>query len=99
MKRTEARGKSWYNQAMKPVRLSAHAKEQIQYRGAAEAEVIEAIQSSEWRPSELGRLECRKDFPFANAWNKKYYKTKQVRPVFVEKEAEIIVVTVYTYFF
>jgi hypothetical protein len=41
----------------------------------------------------------RKDFIFENEWNKKYYKIKQVRPIFVEEETEIVVVTIYTYFF
>lgn len=29
-----------------------------------------------WQPAELGRLECRKDFPYGREWNKKFYKTK-----------------------
>jgi hypothetical protein len=44
-------------------------------------------------------LGCRKDFTFKKEWNKKYYKIKQVRPIFVEKDKEIVVMTVYTYFF
>jgi hypothetical protein len=31
-------------------------------------------------------------------WNNVYYKTKEVRPIFIEEEKEIIVITVYTYF-
>lgn len=84
---------------MKPIRLSGHAKEQLVFRGTTEEEITETIRSSQWQPAELGRLECRKDFAFENIWNKKYYKIKQVRPVFVEEEKEIVVVTVYTYFF
>jgi len=84
---------------VKPIRLSGHAKEQLLFRGATENEVIEAISTSTWGPAELGRFDCRKDFPFENIWNTKYYKIKQVRPVFVETENETIVVTVYTYFF
>lgn len=84
---------------MKPIRLSAHAKEQLIYRGVSESEVIEAITTAPWQPAELGRQECRKDFLFENVWNKKYYKVKQVRPVFAEEEQQIVVVTVYSYFF
>lgn len=84
---------------MKPIKLSQHAKEQLNYRGATEKEVIETIKTSTWEPAELGRLGCRKDFAFKKKWNKKYYKTKQVRPIFVEEENEIVVVTVYTYYF
>jgi len=52
-----------------------------------------------WQRTELGRLDCRKDFPYGKEWNRKSYATKQVRPVFVEEVAEIVVVTVYTYYF
>ncbi len=84
---------------MKPIRLSGHAKEQLFYRGVTEEEVIETISSAAWQPAELGRLECRKNFIYEKDWNKKYYKTKQVRPIFTEEETEIVVITVYSYFF
>ena len=79
--------------------ISEHTKEQLVFRGATEEEIIEAISTSSWQPAELGRMECRKDFVFENYWNKKYYKTKQVRPIFVKEDNKIIVITVYTYFF
>ncbi len=84
---------------MKPIRLSGHAKEQLFFRGATEDEVIETIKTSIWQPAELRRLECKKDFLYESQWNKKHYKTKLVRPVFIEEETEIVVITVYTYFF
>jgi hypothetical protein len=84
---------------MKPIRLSGHAKEQLIFRGTAEEEIIEAIRTTPWQPAELGRLECKKDFIFEKEWNKRYYKIKQVRPIFAEEDTEIVVVTVYTYFF
>ncbi|MBM4386172.1 MAG: hypothetical protein FJ088_00440 [Deltaproteobacteria bacterium] len=68
---------------MKPVRLSEHAKEQLFFRGTSEKEVIEAIMTTQWQPAEKERLECKKDFLFEKAWNKRYYHTKRVRPVFV----------------
>jgi hypothetical protein len=68
-------------------------------RGFTAAEVEEAIRTSPWTPAELGRLECRKDFRYDKEWNAKMYATKQVRPVFVEEPGEIVVVTVYTYYF
>jgi hypothetical protein len=83
----------------KPIRLSGHAREQPVYRGVTEEEIIEAIRTSPWQPAELGRLECHKDFPFEREWNRKFYATKRVRPIFVEEEDEIIVVTVYSYYF
>jgi hypothetical protein len=83
---------------MKPIRFSGHAKCQLIFRGATAEEVIEAIRSSSWRPSELERLECSKEFPFNKEWNGKIYRTKRVRPIFVESEEKIIVVTVYVYY-
>ncbi len=84
---------------MKPIRLSGHARENLRFRGAIEEEIVDAIQSSQWQPAELGRWECRKDFAFGKDWNNKPYATKQVRPIFVEESEEIVVVTVYTYYF
>ena len=69
------------------------------HRGTSEEEIGEALRTEGWAPAELGRLECRKDFPFGREWNGKVYTIKQVRPIFVEEEREIVVVTVYTYYF
>ena len=84
---------------MKPIRLSKHASGYIVSRGFTVAEVEEAIRTCPWAATELGRLDCRKDFSFASAWNGKVYATKQVRPVFVDEGEEIVVITVYTYYF
>lgn len=84
---------------MKPIRLSAHASRYATPRGFTVDEVEQAIRTTEWQPAELGRLECRKDFPYQRQWNGKLYATKQVRPVFVDEAEEIVVVTVYTYYF
>lgn len=73
--------------------------EQLFFRNTNEAEVIETIKTSDWFPADLGRLECKKNFIYKNEWNRKYYETKQVKPIFVEEEEEIVVITVYTYFF
>lgn len=84
---------------MKPIRLSGHARQQLPYRGATEQEIKEAIRSAEWTSAELSRLECQMDFPMRETWQGKVYTTKQVRPIFVEEADEIVVVTVYTYYF
>jgi hypothetical protein len=68
-------------------------------RGFTVPEVEEAIGTVPWQPAELGRLECSKDFAYGKEWNGKLYTTKQVRPIFVEEASEIVVVTVYTYYF
>jgi len=49
--------------------------------------------------AEQGRLECHKDFPHNAEWNGKRYATKQVRPVFADQPTEVVVVTVYVYYF
>ena len=84
---------------VKPIRLSGHAHNQLARRGVSEDEVVEAVRTSPWQPAELGRLECRKDLPYGQEWNGKLYRTKQVRPIFVEEADEIVVVTVYSYYF
>ncbi len=83
----------------KRIRLSRHAREQLKYRGCSEDEVIEAIKTEEWQPAEFERLECQRNFSYNKEWNKKVYATKRVRPIFVEEKDEIVVVTVYTYYF
>ena len=84
---------------MKPIRLSTHAAGYVNRRGFTVAGVEDAIRTSPWQQAELGRLECRKNFAFGKEWNLKFYATKRVRPVFVEEASEIVVVTVYTYYF
>lgn len=82
----------------KPIRLSAHAKLQLRFRGTNEEEVTKAIRTRAWQPAEQGRLECRRDFPYNADWNGKHYATKQVRPIFADDPDEIVVVTVYVYY-
>jgi hypothetical protein len=84
---------------MKPIRLSKHALGYTAKRGFTLAEVEESIRTCTWIAAELGRLDCRKDFPYGRDWNGKVYATKQVRPVFVDEPGEIVVITVYTYYF
>ncbi len=83
----------------KPIRLSGHARQQLARRGASEEEIAQAIRTAAWQPAALGRMECHMDFPYRKEWNGKVYQTKQVRPIFVEEADEIVVVTVYTYYF
>lgn len=84
---------------MKPIRLSGHATSYMDRRGFSVEEVEEAIRTAPWTQAELGRLECHKDFMFGEAWNGIVYATKRVRPIFVEESDEVVVVTVYTYYF
>jgi len=84
---------------MKPIRLSAHAASYANRRGFTAEQVERAIREAPWQEAERGRTECRLDVPFDATWNGKPCATKQVRPIFVEEANEIIVVTVYTYYF
>lgn len=84
---------------MKRIRISDHALGYMDKRGFTREEVEDAIRTARWSPAEAGRLQARKNFPFNAQWNGKLYPTKQVRPIFVEKDREIAVVTVYTYYF
>jgi hypothetical protein len=83
----------------KSIRLSGHTRDQLAFRGATEQEVVEAIQTEPWRQAESERVECRKDLAFNVIWNRKHYATKCVRPIFVEEPDEIVVVTIYVYYF
>ena len=83
----------------KPIVLSSHAQEQCRYRGGSEDDVVQAIRTAPWTPAELGRLECQWDVPFNRLWNGVHYAIKRVRPIFVEEPAQIVVVTVYVYYF
>jgi len=84
---------------MKPIRLSAHARGYLRRRGFTEHEVQVAIRTAAWLTAQAGRLEASAEFPFAGDWNGRYYQTKRVRPIFVENPWEIVVITVYTYFY
>ena len=84
---------------MKPIRFSKHALDYTAKRGFTVTEVEEAIRTCPWSPAELGRLDCRKNFLCDKEWNGKIYSTKQVRPIFVDEAEEIVVITVYTYYF
>ncbi len=79
--------------------LSDHARSYIPIRGYELSEVERAIKEAEWQQTERNRLDVRKDFPFQNVWNGKFYETKQVRPIFVVEGDIITVITVYTYYF
>jgi hypothetical protein len=39
------------------------------------------------------------DYAYGREWNGRLYTTKKVRPILVDERDEIVVVTVYTYYF
>jgi hypothetical protein len=84
---------------MKPIRLTKHAQEQCVERGAIEAEVKQAIEQGFREPAKMGREICRLNFPFGKNWQDNIYAIKQVAPVIKEEPDEIVVITVYTFYF
>ncbi len=83
----------------KPIRLSAHAQEQCAERGAIVLEVEETIRLGTWEVAKRDRFQARYNFPYNADWNGRQYAIKQVMPVFVEEPSEIVVITVYTFYF
>lgn len=69
-------------------------------RGAIEQEVIETIQTSEWKPALETKRQCRKAFPFnePSPVNQQVYAFKTVQVIFVEEAEQIVVVTVIVYY-
>jgi len=84
---------------MKPIRLTRHAKLQALDRGASEAEIRQAVLEGRRESAKKGRALCRYNMPFDADWGGKHYGVKQVAPVIKEEEEEIVVITVYTFYF
>jgi hypothetical protein len=83
---------------MKPIRLSKHAYGYTLRRGFSVDEVQEAIRNSTWKTLGTNQFQCQYTVPFQQEWNGKLYATKQIKPIFVERSAEILVITVYTHY-
>jgi len=84
---------------MKPIRLTRHAVEQCAERGATASEVCYAVEQGSREAAKQGRVLCRYNFPHNGLWQGNHYAIKQVEPVIKEEREEIIVITVYTFFF
>jgi hypothetical protein len=84
---------------MKNIRLTKHALEQCMERGTTEAEVRIAIEQGSREPAKLGREMCRYNFSFDDTWQDSFYAIKQVAPIVKEDSDEIVVITVYTFYF
>jgi hypothetical protein len=77
---------------MKRIRLSKHAEEQAEERGATLAEVKEAIRKGSREPATRGREMCRYNFGFNRKWQGRHYAIKQVAPVVKEEANETVVI-------
>jgi len=84
---------------MKKIRFTKHALERLILRGTNETEVKEAITSGSREPAKNNRITCRLNFEFNSLWQGVHYQVKQVTPVIKEEDNQIIVITIYTYFF
>jgi hypothetical protein len=84
---------------MKPIELDDHTRSRMALRGADEEEVVAAIREAKWEGARKKRFQCRKSFPYGKQWNGKTYNTKQLKVIFEELENEIIVDTVYVFYF
>lgn len=83
----------------KPIVFSRHAHEQTIERGAAEADVIDAIRTGEVVPAKRGRRGYRKNFQYNRMWGGRLYAIQQVLAIVVEEADALVVVTVYTFYF
>jgi hypothetical protein len=84
---------------MKPIQFDGHTLSRMALRGANADEVMAAIRESKWEGARKKRLQCKKSFHYGKEWNGKTYNTKQVKVIFEELETEIIVDTVYVFYF
>jgi hypothetical protein len=85
--------------SVKPIVFSQHALDQLRDRGALQEEIKLAIQGGEELPAKKGRKAFRKNFHFGSNWKGKRYEVKQVMPIVMEEDQEIVVVTVYVFYF
>jgi Domain of unknown function (DUF4258) len=83
---------------VKKIHFSQHALTQCEERGAEKEEVENAIRSGTKENTRGSRYMYKMNFQFNSNWNGKYYSVKQVAPV-VKENHEIIVITVYTFYF
>jgi hypothetical protein len=84
--------------APKPIRFSRHASAQCLERGTNAAEVERAIREGTREPVRAGRWQYRYNVEFNALWQGRHYAIKQVAPVVAEEPAELVVVTVYTFY-
>ncbi|HEO65059.1 MAG TPA: hypothetical protein ENI73_04220 [Spirochaetes bacterium] len=84
---------------MKKIRFSKHSLEQCDERGTSQDEVIQAVRTGTREPAKHARISCKINLSFHSQWQGKFYAIKQVMPIITEEDNEIIVITVYTYYF
>ena len=68
-------------------------------RGTSREEVTAALSRGEKVPAKKSRHAYRLNFQFNQFWGGKHYRIKQVVPIVKEEEKEIVVITVYVFYF
>jgi hypothetical protein len=81
------------------MRTFASTKSEAVERGATRPEIEEAVRKGSRESATRGREMCRYNFAFNRKWQGKHYAIKQVAPVIKEEADEIVVITVYTFYF
>jgi hypothetical protein len=84
---------------MKNIRFTKHSLEQCHERGTNENEIIFTIENGSKESTKKKRFIYKYNFQYNNLWQGKFYHVKQVAPVIKEEENEIVVITVYTFYF
>ncbi len=82
-----------------PIIFSKHAQEQAIERGTNPDEMELSIRQGVHEAAKKNRRKAKFTFTFGEQWHGQFYALKQVEPVYVEEAGEIIVITVYTYYF
>lgn len=82
-----------------PIRFTPHALDSARKRGASQLEVQITIKGAPWRSAKHGRIEAEMEFNYNDEWNGIYYQFKKINPVFVLEEGELIVITVYCFYY
>ncbi len=83
----------------KRIIFTDHSLSRIAKRGTTKEEVIESIENGKSEPAKDNRIMHRLNLPYNKIWIDTIYPIKQVAPVVVENEDELIVITVYTFYF
>ncbi len=84
---------------MKPIRLTKHAQEQCIERGTNQFEIIQAIQLGTKKIAKNDRFRYEAIFQYNEQWQGKFYALKRVAAIVAETNIELLVITVYTFYF
>ena len=82
-----------------PIHFTSHALDSARKRGTNQTEIQMPILGATWRAAKLDRAEAEMEFDYSSEWNGQYYQFKKVNPVFVVEYDQIIVVTVYCFYY